>query len=82
MEEIGDKCKVVSAGLPLEPAGKQGGEEGSRGCTSSLMYAGGHKVCIYKEYHSVCPLVGIGTLPTPLSPASVPSPQNWGGGHT
>ncbi len=25
-----------------------------------------------KEYHSVCPLVGIGTLPTPLSSASVP----------
>ncbi len=25
----------------------------------------GHKVRIYKEYHSVCPLVGIGTLPTP-----------------
>ncbi len=29
-----------------------------------------HKVRIYKDYHSVCPLVGIGTLPTPL----------WGGG--
>jgi hypothetical protein len=26
------------------------------------------------EYHSVCPLVGIGTLPPPLSPASVPLP--------
>jgi hypothetical protein len=24
-----------------------------------------HKVRIYKEYHSVCPLVGIGTLPSP-----------------
>jgi hypothetical protein len=39
-----------------------------------------HKVRIYKEYHSVCPLVGIGTLP-PLSrqrvrksQCSVPSP--------
>jgi hypothetical protein len=31
---------------------------------------GWHKVRIYKEYHSVCPLVGIGILPTPLSPAS------------
>ncbi len=41
-----------------------------------------HKVRIYKEYHSVWPLVGIGTLPTPLSPASEPLPQNRGGGHT
>jgi hypothetical protein len=32
------------------------------------------KVRVYKEYHSVCPLVGIRTLPTPLSPASVPLP--------
>ncbi len=38
------------------------------------------KVRIYKEYHSVCPLVGIGTLPTPLSPASVPLPPERGGG--
>jgi hypothetical protein len=41
---------------------------------------------LYEEYHSVCPLVGIGTLPTPLSPVSVPpSPQNprtGGGGET
>ncbi len=37
-----------------------------------------HKVRIYKEYHSVCPLVGIVTLPTPLSPASVPLPRRWG----
>jgi hypothetical protein len=34
------------------------------------------------NYHSVCPLVGIGTLPTPLSPANVPHPQNPGGGGT
>jgi hypothetical protein len=40
------------------------------------------KVRIYKEYHSVCPLVGIGTLPPPLSPASVPLPQNGGGAHS
>ncbi len=39
-----------------------------------------HKVPIYKEYHSVCPIVGIGTLPPPLSPASVPSPRNQRGG--
>ncbi len=37
-----------------------------------------HKVRITKENHSVCPLVGMGTLPTPLSP----SPQNRGGGGT
>jgi hypothetical protein len=33
-----------------------------------------HKVLIYLEHHSVCPLVGIGTPPTPLPQASVPSP--------
>jgi hypothetical protein len=38
-----------------------------------------HKVHKYKEYHSVCPLVGIGTLPTPLSPASVPPPPRTKG---
>ncbi len=38
---------------------------------------GDHKVHtrIHKEYHSVCPLVGIGTLPTHLTQASVPLPQ-------
>jgi hypothetical protein len=41
-----------------------------------------HKVRIFKEYHSVCPLVGIATIPTPLSPASVPSPQHGGGAHS
>jgi hypothetical protein len=41
-----------------------------------------HKVRMYKEYHSVCPLVGIGTPPTPLSQASVPLPPRTGGGHT
>jgi hypothetical protein len=30
------------------------------------------KVLIYAEHHSVCPLVGIGTHPTPLPQASVP----------
>jgi hypothetical protein len=35
---------------------------------------------MYKEYHNVCPLVKIGTLPTPLSPASVPLPPEPGGG--
>jgi hypothetical protein len=39
-----------------------------------------HKVHTCKEYHSVCPLVGIGTLPPPLSPASVPIPPEPGGG--
>ncbi len=50
-----------------------------RACVPS---ACSHKVCIYIDYHSVCPLVGIVTLPTPLSPASVPLPPEWGGGHT
>ncbi len=39
-----------------------------------------HKVRMYKEYHSVCPLVGTGTLPTPLSPACEPLPPEPGGG--
>jgi hypothetical protein len=47
---------------------------------------GPHKIHTYKEYHSVCPLVGIGTLPPPLSPASLPLPPEpkggAGGGHT
>jgi hypothetical protein len=39
-----------------------------------------HKVRLYKEYHSVCPLVGIGT-PQRLSGQRVcPSPQNRGRG--
>ncbi len=40
-----------------------------------------HKVHNYKEYHSVCPLVRIGTPPPPFSPASVqcPSPRTKGG---
>ncbi len=39
---------------------------------------------IYLEYHSECPLVGIGTPPPPLTQATEPSPrnQNGGGGHT
>ncbi len=41
-----------------------------------------HKVSIYKEHHSLCPLVRIGTLPPPLSPASVPIPTNQGGAHS
>ncbi len=42
-----------------------------------------HKVHIFIEYHSVCPLVGIGTLPPPLSSASAPlPPEPKGGRHT
>jgi len=43
-----------------------------------------HKVHSYTEYHSVCPLVGIGTLLPPLSPASVPLPPvpKGGGAHS
>ncbi len=37
-------------------------------CPLSLSDGGGHKVHIYKEYHSGCLLVEIGTLPTPISP--------------
>ncbi len=51
-------------------------------CLSGLDYLD-HKVHIYKEYQSVCPLVAIGTLPPPLSPASVTLPtEPKGGGHT
>ncbi len=42
-----------------------------------------HKVLIYTEAYSACPLVGIWTPPTPLHLASVPlSPEPKGGGHT
>ncbi len=39
------------------------------------------RVCLFygAHIHSVCPLVGIGSLPTPLSPASV---MGGGGGIT
>jgi len=38
-----------------------------------------HKVPTNIEYHSVCPLVGIGTLKPPLSPGVCPFPQNQRG---
>jgi hypothetical protein len=47
-----------------------------------FVYLTHHKVRIYKEYHSVCPLVGTWFLPTPLSPASVPLPIEPEGRHT
>jgi hypothetical protein len=37
----------------------------------AFLFSLGHKVHIYKKYHSVCPLLGIGTLPPPLSPAGI-----------
>jgi hypothetical protein len=46
----------------------------------NLYHGWNHKVRLYKEYKSVCPLIGIATLPTPLSPASVPLPPEPGGG--
>ncbi len=49
----------------------------------SSVYYDPHKVLIYIEHHSVCPLVGIWTPPTPLPQASVPPPpqdQRVGGG--
>ncbi len=49
----------------------------------SLQYHLEHKLHVNIEYHSVCPLVGIGTLPPPLSPASVPlPPEPRGGSHS
>ncbi len=42
-------------------------------------YLDSKTVLIYRP-HPVCPLVGIGTLPTPLSPASVPFPPEPEGG--
>jgi hypothetical protein len=45
-------------------------------------YSPHHKVRTYKVPQCM-PLVGIGTLPTPFSPASVPLPPETGGrGHT
>jgi hypothetical protein len=43
-----------------------------------------HKVLIYIEHHSVCPLVGIGTPPHPFSHKRVcpPPPDQRVGGHT
>ncbi len=42
-----------------------------------------NKVCIYTEYHSVCPLVGIGTLKTLSRKRRCPSsPEPKGEGHT
>ncbi len=37
-------------------------------------------IYIYIEYHCVCPLVGIGTLPPPLSPARGEARTKWRGG--
>ncbi len=43
-----------------------------------------HKVHIYLEYHSIRPLVGIGTPPPhpPLPQVSLPSPLEPNGGYT
>jgi hypothetical protein len=50
--------------------------------TGNTQYRRDHKVRIFKEYRSVCPLVGIGTLPSPLSPCSecAPPPRTGRGG--
>ncbi len=52
--------------------------------TGNIQYRRDHTERIFKEYRSFCPLVGIRTLPSPLSPESVPLPPEpgWGGGHT
>ncbi len=44
------------------------------GFRTSYLLGLAHKVHITIEYHSLCPLVGTGTLPPPLSQASVPLP--------
>ncbi len=44
-------------------------------------YTRNHKVLIFTEYYSVCPLVGIGTPPTPLQCAPPPEPKG-GGAHS
>jgi hypothetical protein len=48
----------------------------------SLFYSPSHKVRIYKEYHSVYSLVGIGTLPPPsLASECIPPLGTRGGGE-
>ena len=63
-------CRQVSRPVADECVGRL--------CQTISFY---HKVLIYREHHSVCPLVGTGTPPTLLPQASVPSSQ-VGGGHT
>ncbi len=47
----------------------------------SSIFTSNHKVHIYTEYHSVCTLVGIGTLPPPsLASECAPPPPSKGGG--
>jgi hypothetical protein len=41
-----------------------------------------HKVLTYTKHHSVCPFVGIGTPPTLVAQATVPSPPPKGGSGT
>ncbi len=42
-----------------------------------------HKVHIYKEYHNICPIVGIGTLSPPSFASQCSPPQEPKGGvHT
>ncbi len=47
-------------------------------------FTAAHSTYIYKEYHSLCPLVGIGTPPTPslASESAPPPPPTKGGGRT
>ncbi len=64
----------------LRPVGWEDDSGLFKSVKTNVGYSYWHKVRIDKECHSVCPLVGIGTLPTPLSPASVPLPPEPGGG--
>ncbi len=85
MSMLQNSCNTVSN----EHAGKQLSQGGytvsniQRPNPKKNMVYGTHKVLIYIEHHTVCPLVGIGT-PPPLQPqASVPSPPDQRvGGYT
>jgi hypothetical protein len=58
-------------------------EESGPACViCSVADCGLHKVHLYLEYHSVCPLVGIG-IPSPASEFALsPEPGGGGGVHT
>jgi hypothetical protein len=75
----------------LIDGGKEGGGECVGGDSESedVCYRGGRSqgtrtYCIYVEYHSVCPLVRIGTLSpaSECSPPLPPPPGNQMGGDT
>jgi hypothetical protein len=68
VEAVGNTAAVVVGFLDATPA-----------CLVHRVACITKYVHIYTEYHSVCPLAGIRTLPTPLSPPCVPLPPNQRG---